>query len=228
MTPLKRVVITAVAFVGATAVAAANTPSNVLNKLEVQKLVAMERPVADLALAVHFNALADRYLVEAARHRATAAVFRANAHRSTPTTAANQYDLLAQRATEWAARARELATYHVLLATGKPAIVPEGASALHGGYGAPEPTADQLHRLARLARTRSDHLVLVEYYAEVVKNKTVEADRHLRFATGYRAGVHKGVYDAAAVHDRLAAVARRAAKQAREAAERHRVFANIA
>ena len=62
MTPLKRVVITAVAFVGATAVAAANTPSNVLNKLEVQKLVAMERPVADLALAVHFNALADRYL----------------------------------------------------------------------------------------------------------------------------------------------------------------------
>ena len=46
--------------------------------------------------------------------------------------------------------------------------------ALQGGYGAPEPTVDQLHKLALTARTRGDHLVLREHYATVAKKRAAE------------------------------------------------------
>jgi hypothetical protein len=222
------VVIAAVAFAGAASVAAAQTSSSVLNKLEVQKLVAAGLPVADLRLAAHFNAVAARYDEEAARYRAAAAVFTANANRSAATNAASSCERWSANAAEWAAAARELAKYHVRLASGRTAIVPRGAAELHAGRGAPEPTAEQLHKLALTARTRTDHLELEEYYAIVATKKAAEADRHLRMATGYVAGVRNGTYDPAVTRDRLARLARKAAKTATEAANRHRILATVA
>ena len=46
-------------------------------------------------------------------------------------------------------------------------------------------------------------------------------------AKGYRAGVRKGTYDAAVTFDRLARIARDAAKEAAEAASLHKQLANI-
>ena len=62
MKPLSRIVMTATVFVGIATFAAAATPSDVLNRLEVQKLVALETTVANLRLALHFNALADQFI----------------------------------------------------------------------------------------------------------------------------------------------------------------------
>lgn len=224
---LSRVLVTAVVFVAAATVAAAAPPANVLNRLEVQKLVAAETPIASLRLASHFNALAEQYFAEAATHRAAATVFRAVANRSAVTTAADDCARLASRASAWGTRARELARYHIDRAAGREGILPIGATSLHGGFGAPEPSADQLHKLALDARTRADHLALREYYSMVARKKAAAADHHLAMATAYRAGVRHGSYDPAGSFERLAGIARKAAKEASQAADRHQVLANI-
>ena len=223
-----RVAIATVAFVGVASLAAADTPSTVFHKLAVQKLVAAETPAANLALAAHFRAVADRYLETAARHRATAAVYTVHPNRAAATTAASYYDREALLATQWAAEARELAAYHVEHAAGRPAVLPMGATELWGGRGAPEPTPDQLHKLALLARTRSDHLVLAEYYATVAKNTAATAKDRLRMASAYRAGIGRGFLDVAATWDRLARLADKEARRAEEAANRHKQLATIA
>ena len=46
-------------------------------------------------------------------------------------------------------------------------------------------------------------------------------------ARAYRAGVRKGIYDAAVTFDRLAKIARDAAKEAAEAAALYKQLANI-
>ena len=228
MKPLYRIAVALVACLGAATAAAAEPPSRVLNKLEVQKFVAAETPIANLRLAIHFDGVAEQYFREAARHRATATVYGANAHRSIATTAADHCEREAVIATQWAVAARRLARYHVELASGRTGIFPPGAAELQGGRGAPEPTAEQLHRLALLARTRSDHLALQEYYAIVAEERTAAADAYRRMAAAYRAGVRKTVGDPGSNYDRLASLARRAAQQATEAANRHRQLATIA
>ena len=227
MKAFSRVAIAAVALIGAATLAAADTPP-VLHKLEVQKLVAAESPIANLTLAAHFNAVAARYDEEAVRYRAAATVFRANANRSTVTHAGIRWERHSVIATEWAAAAHELAKYHVNLAAGRSAIVPRGAGELQAGRGAPEPTAEQLHKLALLARTRTDHLELEEYYRVVAGKKAAEAEHHVRMAAGYVAGVRNGTHDPAVTRERLARLARKAAKTALEAANRHRIRAPVA
>jgi hypothetical protein len=118
--------------------------------------------------------------------------------------------------------------YYADLAAGFGAALPARAVALQGGYGAPEPTADQLHKLALTARTRGDHLALREYYSIVAKQKTSEAETFANAAAAYRAGVRHGTYDPALAIEQLAKTARKAAQQATEAANRHAVLANIA
>ena len=44
----------------------------------------------------------------------------------------------------------------------------------------------------------------------------------------YRASVRNGAYDPGVAYERLARIARKAAKEATEAANRHQVFANVA
>lgn len=227
MKPFYRLPIAAVAFVGAATLAAAQTPSGVLNRLEVQKLVAAETGEASVALAAHFNALADRYTADAASHKAMGNAYKANANRSVATSAATHCERLAALAAESATAARGLAKYHQDVAGGRAAVLPKGAAALHAGHGAPEPTADQLHKLARAARTRADHLELEEYFATLAKKDTAEADEHVAMARAYRAGVRKGTYDPAVNCDRLARIARDAAKEATEAAALHKQLANI-
>ena len=82
MKPLSRLVMIAAVCVGIATSAAGATPSDVLNRLEVQKLVALDTTVAKLRLALHFNDLAAQFMVDAERHRAMASVYRANANRS--------------------------------------------------------------------------------------------------------------------------------------------------
>ena len=228
MKPLSRVVMTAAVFAGIATFAAAATPSDVLNRLEVQKLVALETTVADLRLALHFNALADQFIGDAERHRVMASVYRANANRSATTTAGDQCDRLAARDEKWAVAALELAMYYGDLSSGIDAVLPARALALQGGYGAPEPTADQLHKLALTARTRGDHLMLREYYSTLAKRRAAEAGDYASMVTAYRASVRNGGYDPGVAYERLARIARKAAKEATEAANRHWVLANVA
>ena len=228
MKPLSRIVMTAAVFVGIATSAVAATPSDVLNKLEVQKLVALDSTAAKLRLALHFNALADQFITDAEQHRAMASVYRANANRSATTTAGDRCDRLVKHAERWAGAALELAMYFGDIASGIDAALPARAMALQGGYGAPEPTAEQLHKLALTARTRTDHLQLSEYYAALAKQRAAEAADYAVMAPAYRAGVRNGAYDPGAAYERLARFARKAAKDATEAANRHQVLANIA
>ena len=189
--------------------------------------MAAETPEASVALAAHFDALADRYLADAANHKAMGQAYKANANRSAVTSAAAHCDRLAKLASDSAAAARELAKYHRDLAGGKAVVLPKGATALQGGKGAPDPTAEQLHHLAMMARTRADHLSLQEYFATLAKKNTAEAEDYATMAKAYRAGVRKGTYDAAVTFDHLARIARDAAKEAAEAAALHKQLANI-
>jgi hypothetical protein len=227
MTTFYRALVVAVALVGVTALAAAQTAPGILNKLEVQKLVATDTPEANVALAAHFNALADRYLADAKGHEAMGKAYKANANRSAVTTAANHCERLAALAKESAAATREMAKYHQDLAGGKAAVAPKGAAAFQGGKGAPEPTADQLHHLAMTAKSRTDHLALEEYFATVAKKNTADAEDHAVMAKAYRAGVRKGNYDPATHCDHLVRLARDAAKEAAAAASFHHQLANV-
>ena len=228
MKPLSRIVMTAAVFVGIAASAVAATPSDVLNTLEVQKLVALDSTVANLRLALHFNALADQFITDAEQHRAMATVYRANANRSATTTAGDRCDRLVKRAERWAGAALELAMYYGDIASGIDAVLPARAVTLQGGYGAPEPTAAQLHKLALTARTRADHLILREYYATLAKKRAAEASDYAVMVTAYRASVRNGGYDAGVAYERLARLARKAAKEATEGANRHLILANVA
>ena len=99
---------------------------------------------------------------------------------------------------------------------------------MQGGLGAREPRAEELQKLSKLARSRTDHLVLAEYYGIVARRKAAESAGYRSRATAYRAGVHKGLYDAGAIDDRLARVAHVAAVAAEQWANLHRQLANIA
>lgn len=227
MKSLFRVVVMAGACVGAATGAVAATPSGVLNKLEVQKLVVEETPIASLTLAAHFNGLAEQFFDEAGHYGDLVVVYRANANRSATTTAGDSSARLAARARTWGLRARELARYYFDLAASREAVLPIGATALQSGYGAPEPSTGDLRKLALTARTRADHLALREYYSTLARQRAAEADNYLTAATAYRAGVHRGSYDPGFTFERLARIARKAAKEATQAADRHQVFANI-
>jgi hypothetical protein len=198
-----------------------------LNRLEVQKLVALDTTDANLRLASHFNALADQFITDAERHRAMASVYRANANRTATTTAGDQCDRLAARDEKWAGAALELAMYYGDLASSIDAILPARAMTLQGGYGAPEPRADELHKLALTAGTRGDHLLLREYYATLAKRRAAEAADYAVMVPAYRTSVRNGSYDPGVAYERLARIARKAAKEATEAADRHQVLANV-
>jgi hypothetical protein len=156
MKPFYRVLVAVVAVVGSAGIAAAQTPAGLLNRLEVQKLVAADTPEANAALAAHFAALAERYTADAARHKGMAQAYSGHSNRSAVTNGRAHCERLAALAAESGSAAREMATYHRDLAGGKSAIAPQGAGVFQGGKGAPEPNAEQLHHLAMTAKTRAD------------------------------------------------------------------------
>lgn len=227
MKPFYRALVAAVAVVGVAVVAAAQTPASLLNRLEVQRLVAADTPAANVALAGHFTALADRYAADAAGHKAMGKAYSANANRSAVTNASRHCERLASLAAESSSAAREMAKYHRDLAGGAAAVAPKGAAVFQGGKGAPEPTEHDLHHLAMTAKTRADHLMLEEYFATLAKKNTTEGEDHVAMARAYRAGVRKGNYDPAVHCDRLVRLAREAAKEAAAAAALHKQLANV-
>ena len=227
MKTLSGLALAAVVVLSSVAIAAAQGSSGVVNTLEVQKLIAAGTPEANAVLAGHFAGLAESYTADAARHKDMAQAYRAGSPRSPVTGAAGHCDRLATLATESAAEARAMATYHEQLSGGNAATAPKNAAEFHGGKGAPEPTPVDLHHLAMMARTPADHRSLEEYFTTVAKKNTADAQDHVRMAQAYRAGVHKGLNDPAAHCDRIARLAREAATEAKAAATLHRQLANI-
>ena len=205
---------------------AAQTPSPILNALEVQKLVASSEPADNARLSVHFAALADRYAADARRHTAMAQAFVAAPTRRTPAnTAADHCKRLATLDTQSSNTLREMAAYHDKLAAGIPATPPKGGARFQGGVGAPEPSDDELSALAAKANTPADHHALEEYFLTAAKRYTADANEHQAMAQAYR-----GTRIAqAAIHcDRLVTLLRDEAKEANTAADMHKQLAGVA
>jgi hypothetical protein len=227
MKPFTRIALAACALLWAASFAAAQTPAGVLNKLDVQTLVAAGTPEANATLARHFTALANGYAADAARHKDMAAAYAGNPNRSVATNIAPHCKRLGDLATEEASAARDMARYHEQLASGAKATAPKNAATFQGGKGATEPTPGDLHHLAMMARTPADHHALEEYFTTLAKKNTADAESHVAMAQLYRAGVRKTVGDPAAHCDHLVKLAREAAKEATEAANLHRQLANV-
>jgi hypothetical protein len=225
MTLLSRILITAAAVVSVAGSASAQTAPGLLNKLDVQRLVATHTPAAHASLAKHFVALTETYKADAARHRALATGFVGNPnHRSgiDPGSVAP-----ADAAAELALNARAMAAYHQLLSVGSAATVPSAAVTFDSGFGAPAPTAAQLSQLAKSARTSTDQRILEEYFLTVARAETAKANAHAVMGQMQRAVATRGLNDPAAYCDRMVKLARAASTQATASAELHRQLANI-
>lgn len=206
-------------------VAAQERPPGLLNTLEVRTLVARGDSADHDRLFLHFRALWDHYLNEAERHESMAARTRAgNPNRSSGGGAREYYKQLATSDRQSAKTVRELALYHKQLEAGTLAALPLGAAPFQAGGGAPEPTAQELDAWSARARTRTDHLALAEYFRMRATRYATDATQHVLIALNYRGGrlAHTAVH-----HDRLATVARQAAKQATRVADLHRQLATI-
>ena len=206
--------------------AASQTPSPVLNTLEVQKLVASNEPGDNARLSAHFTALADRYAADARRHTAMAQGFVAAPTRRVPANAASDHcRRLAQLNTQAAETLRELASHHERLASGAVSTPPRNGARFQAGVGAPEPTDAELTALAAKASTPADHRALEEYFVSASKRYTADANAHVAMAQAYRG---TRITQAAAHCDRLVMLARDAAKEATAAAAMHKQLADVA
>jgi hypothetical protein len=206
---------------------AAQTSSGVLNSLEVKRLITEGTPAANATLAKHFAALADKYGAEAKAHGAMASAYSGNPNHSVGGSMGVHCRNLAGLATESATAAREMVTYHTDLAAGTAPEPPKGAAAFDAGKGAPAPTPEELKRLAAAVRTPSDHRTLEEYFLTLAKQKTAEASAHATMANSYRVSGQRNPESAAMHCERLAKLARDAAKEATASAELHRQLANV-
>jgi hypothetical protein len=221
-----RIAIAALTLFGFAAIAAAQAaPTALLNAVEVRQLVSRAEPADHVRLTAHFTALAEEYSTEATRHTAMSQSFVGNANRNLATGMSEHCKHLAALNTQSASTARELAVYHRKLASGDAATRPLDATRLHAGAGAPEPTATELKALAAQAKTPAEHHAIEEYFLTLAKRYTTDADEHVTLAQTYR-----GTRNAAAAvfEDRLAGLARDAAKEATEAAAMHKSLATIA
>ena len=142
--------------------AASQTASTVLNKLDVQKLVASAQPGDNAKLSAHFAALAERYAAEAKEHTAMSQASVGNPSRQLATGMSLHCKRLADLNTQSAATLRELAAHHKTLAAGTPSIAPRDSAGFQGGAGAPAPTKQDLNALAAKASTTADHRALQE------------------------------------------------------------------
>jgi hypothetical protein len=211
----------------ATAAAQARAPE-VVNAIELRKLVASAEPGDHARLGGHFAALAGQYADEAARHSAMSKAFGGNPTRSGAASASNHCARLAQLNNESAATLRELATHHERLATGVASTAPADATRFEHGEGAPAPTNEELVALAARARIPADHRALAEYFVTVAARHTADADAHARMAQAYRGMANRRGGDPAAHCDRLVKLSRDAANEARAAAGTHTQLANVA
>jgi hypothetical protein len=205
-------------------VAAQDRPSGLLNNLEVRQLVARAEPGDQAQLSAHFTALGDRYAAEAKRHISMSQSFIGNPSRNLGTGMSAHCKRLADLNTQSATTVRELAAYHMKLASGTPATPPRDGARFEAGAGAPEPTEKELNALAAKASTPAEHRGLEEYFLTLAKRYTAEANEHVALAQAYRG---TRIAQAAVHHDRLAGLSRDGAKEATAAAEMHKQLAGI-
>lgn len=208
----------------AASVAAQDRPAGLLNNLEVRQLVARAEPGDHAQLSAHFNALGDRYAAEAKRHISMSQSFIGNPSRNLGTGMSAHCKRLADLNTQSATTVRELAAYHVKMASGTPATPPRDAARFQGGAGAPDPTEKELDALAAKANTPAEHRGLEEYFLTLAKRYTAEANEHVALAQTYRG---TRIAQAAVHHDRLAGLSRDAAKEAIVAADMHKQLAGV-
>lgn len=195
--------------------ATAQTPSGILNRLEVQRLAASMNADDHRRLAVHFAALADQYTAIAKRHMAMSQASPGNASRQTGYGGQAHFKRLAELNIKWAATARELAAHHERLAAGIDSVPPSDARLFEAGAGAPEPTEEDLNALAAKASTAADHRELATVYAARADRFRAEANEHVAMAASFRGTK----IASAAVHcDRIVMQARKAAAEATAAA----------
>jgi len=228
MTLFSRVLVVAAVIVLIADASEAQTQSWLLNRLEVQRLVAVNTAEAHARLSKHFIALAETYRADAARYTARANGFVGNPNHGFT----NHPDVRRTQQAEGAARraeaVRAMIVYHQLLSVGAPAVAPSARAQFDGGAGAPAPTQVELNDLATRARTPADHRVLVEYYLTLETRETTLANEHARMANMHRVSGERRASEIAAMHcDRMARLSRAAAKQASAAASIHRQLANI-
>jgi hypothetical protein len=228
MKSLHRTLVATVAILATAGFAYAQTPSGIVNSLEVKRLVTAGTPEANATLAKHFAALADKYTVEAATHTAMASAYTGNPNHSLGGSMGTHCKKLADLATASANTAREMVTYYNNLAAGAAAEAPKGAAAFNAGAGAPAPTTEEMKRLAASAHTPADHRALVEYFLTLAKQDTADAKEHAAQANIFRVSGQRRGSEFAAMHcDSLAKLARDAAKEATASAELHRQLANV-
>ena len=207
---------------------AAQAQSWLLNRLEVQRLVAVNTPEAHARLSKHFIALAEAYTTDAARYTAQANGFVGNPNHGSHVNTDARRTQQAEDATRRAEAARAMVVYHQLLSLGAAAVPPQARAQFDGGAGAPAPTQIELNELARRARTPADHRVLAEYYLTLQTRETALADEHARMANMHRvSGERRASQTAAMQCDRLTRLSREAATHASRAASVHRQLADV-
>lgn len=203
----------------------AQTALPILNKVELQKLIAGGSPADNARLSAHFAALADRYTAEAKRHTAMSQAFAGNVNRQLATGSSAHCTRLVELNTQSAVTVRELAAHHNRLAAGAPSIAPRDAARFQGGEGASIPTEKELNQLAANASTPADHRALLEYFVETAKRYAADVDEHVAMAQAYRG---TKIAAAAAHCDRMVRLSRDAAREANAAAVMHKDLAGIA
>jgi hypothetical protein len=209
-------------FALAGSVAAQDTPSALLNSVEVQQLVARAEPGDHARLRSHFTALADRYTAEAKRHTSMSQGFIGNPSRNLGTGMSAHCKQLANLNTQSATTLRELATYHQTLASGAAATPPPAGARFDAGRGAAAPTDQDLAALAAKASAPTDHRALEAYFLTLAKRYASDATDHAAMATAYERLPRNPGAAASAAHGRLAKLSQAAAKEANEAAAMHK------
>ena len=213
-----RMLVVAAAVAAMTGTAIAQTAPGLLNKLEVQRLVAANTSAAHASLAKHFVALTETYKADAARYRALATGFIGNPNHRSGIDPGARRARQADAAAELALNARAVAT-----SISTRAVPPRVAVTFDSGLGAPAPTPAQLRQLAKSARTPTDQRVLEEYFLNVARAETAKADAHAVMGQMQRTGATRGLNDPAAHCDRMVKLARAASTKATADAELHRL-----
>jgi hypothetical protein len=201
------------------AAAAQPAPKDLLTSVEVRQLVSRGEPADHARLVRHFAALEARYAADVKRHEEMARSFAGQPRGQSSTSLEGHCRALAKSNTDMATVARELAGYHEKVAAGTPATQPADTKGLESGKGAPEPNAQELDAFLQKASAANDHKALADYFDTLRKRYEADAATHKAMAAAY---LGTRLAPAAAHCDRLIALARGAAKEAREAAAMHR------
>ena len=206
----------------ATSVTAQSTSVNVLNQLEVRKLVVSGDAGDQRRLAAHFAVLAERYTSLAKRHATPPRLPVGNPNHPTEDGRGARFRRLAALDTQAATVVRALAVHYGRLADGVPSASPPDGARFERGEGAPDPSPQELSALSAAARTVADHRRLATYYSGRAEQLAAEVRTHGLMASSYRATK----IAAAAVHcDRLISEARGAWKEIAAAERKERDLA---